>query len=163
MSHVYAAPTEQSAPQANPPNHIRRVAFATLAAVAVGGLGYLLGYQSASNAADDDRSVAAAAEAAQADARLSQAYEACTSSDSDDTVSLSDGGRTIVIDTRSEYGDPSGMDCVLSELDTPTSTRAAIGRTTSLMGVQDDDQDGISYSWSYHPDNGVNMVITLDD
>ena len=36
-----------------------------------------------------------------------------------------------------------------------------MGRTTAMMGVQDAKADGVEYSWSYHPDNGVNMVITL--
>jgi hypothetical protein len=31
-----------------------------------------------------------------------------------------------------------------------------------MMGTQDADNNGIHYSWSYHPDNGVNMVITVD-
>ena len=32
-----------------------------------------------------------------------------------------------------------------------------------MMGVQRGEDDGIHYGWSYHPDNGLNMVITLDD
>ena len=27
------------------------------------------------------------------------------------------------------------------------------------MGVQDAEDDGLAYSWSYHPDNGVDLVI----
>ncbi|SCX56391.1 hypothetical protein SAMN03159343_3403 [Klenkia marina] len=131
--------------------------------LAAGGLGYVLGHQAGTGDAAEASSVAAAAAAAEDDARLSTAYEACEGDDSTGTLTLSDQGRTIVVDTGSKYGSTAGMDCVLRELSTPQSTIAAIGRTTSLMGVQDDDQDGVTYSWSYHPDNGVNMVITLDD
>lgn len=91
---------------------------------------------------------------------LQVAYEDCTGRDSGDTLSLEDDGATIVVDTRSEYGDSSGMACVLRELDTPGSITAQMDRTTAMMGVQDARSAGIEYSWSYHPDNGVNMVIT---
>jgi hypothetical protein len=32
-----------------------------------------------------------------------------------------------------------------------------------MPGVQDAEHDGLEYSWSYHPDNGVDMVITATD
>ncbi len=35
-----------------------------------------------------------------------------------------------------------------------------MGRTTAMMDVQDAEHDGIEYSWSYHPANVVDMVIT---
>jgi hypothetical protein len=91
---------------------------------------------------------------------LEAAFEACKRRDSDRTLELQDSGETIVIDTGSEYGDPAGMNCVLKELDTPQSITAQMDRTTAMMGVQDAEDGGIEYSWSYHPDNGVNMVIT---
>jgi hypothetical protein len=81
-------------------------------------------------------------------------------SDTDDTLSLTDEGGTIVVDTRSEYGSVAGMDCVLEKLGTSESVKAEMGRTTAMMGVQEADEDGLHYSWSYHPDNGVDMVIT---
>jgi hypothetical protein len=165
VSHALAQPEQQSSDGGQPRRAVSGavVAAAAVCALAVGGLGYFLGYQSASNASEEASSVAAAAADAQADARLSNAYETCLPDDTGATVSLSDEGRTVVIDTRSEYGSVSGMQCIVGQLDTPESTIAAISRTTSMMGVQEDDHDGISYSWSYHPDNGLNMVITLDD
>jgi type II secretory pathway pseudopilin PulG len=144
------------------PRH--RAGLAIVAGIlAAGGVGFLLGHQAGMRDAAEAASLAAAAGAAEDDARLSTAYEACRGSDRGETMTLTDQGRTIVVDTRSEYGSPAGMQCVLQELATPQSTIAAISRTTSMMGVQDDDHDGVAYSWSYHPDNGVNMVITLDD
>lgn len=91
---------------------------------------------------------------------VESAFERCESRDTGNTLSLEDDGATIVVDTRSEYGDSSGMACVLNQLDTPQSITAQMDRTTAMMGVQDATSDGIEYSWSYHPDNGVNMVIT---
>ncbi len=93
---------------------------------------------------------------------MERAYIACASSDSENTISLEDEGATIVIDTRSEYGDTSGMACVLAQLDTPQSITAKMESTTSMMGLQNAEHEGVEYSWSYHPKNGVNMVITGD-
>ena len=76
-------------------------------------------------------------------------------------MTSADEGRSSLIDTRSEYGDPAAMDCVLRELDTPESVQAQIARTTSMMGVQEADHEGLHYSWTYHPDNGVNMTIEV--
>jgi hypothetical protein len=60
----------------------------------------------------------------------------------------------------SQYGSVAGLDCILQTLKTPESITAEIGRTTAMMGAQQADSGGLRYSWSYHPDNGVNMVIT---
>lgn len=164
-----SGPTPEPTPaQEQPTGRRAPVLSRAHAAVAVGvlvagGLGYLLGHQAGTGDAREASSVAAAAAAAEDDARLSTAYEACQGDDHTGTLTLSDQGHTVVVDTGSKYGSTAGMECVLEELATPQSIIAAIGRTTSLMGVQEDDHDGIAYSWTYHPDNGVNMVITLDD
>jgi hypothetical protein len=92
--------------------------------------------------------------------RLEQAYEACRrGSDPEKTLTLGDGGRTLVVDTESKRGSIAGLNCVLREVGTPQSIQAALERTTAMQGVQDAEHQGLSYSWSYHPDNGVNMVI----
>jgi hypothetical protein len=127
------------------------VGGAVVALLAAGGVGFALGRSSSGPSPSE------AAEAASAqESRLNSAFAACESRDSDKTLSLEDDGATIVIDTGSEYGDPFGMDCVLTELGTPQSIQAEMGRTTALMG----EHEGLTFSWSYHPDNGVNMVIT---
>ena len=107
-----------------------------------------------------EASASAAAAAAAERTRLEAVYETCRRQDVGSTLSLEDEGATIVIDTGSEYGDASGYLCVLERLDVPSSITAQMDRTTALMGVQDAEDEGIEYSWSYHPDNGVNMVIT---
>jgi hypothetical protein len=106
--------------------------------------------------AEASASAAAAAEVT----RLAAVYDRCTINDTGSTMSLEDDDSTIVIDTGSEYGDPTGYLCVIEELDVPSSITAQMDRTTAMMGVQEAEDDGIEFSWSYHPDNGVNMVIT---
>ncbi len=130
------------------------VAGAVVALVVAGGIGFALGRRSAGPSPEE-----AAGAVAEQESRLESAFAACESRDSDNTLSLEDEGGTIVIDT-GEYGDTFGMDCVLTQLDTPQSIQAQMGRTTAMMGVQEAEHEGIEYSWSYHPDNGVNMVIT---
>lgn len=118
-----------------------------------GGVGYALG-----RSADESPQAEAATE--DAETRLQAAYEGCRGRDTDDTLELADAGATILINTRSEYGSPAGMDCVLNAIGITASIEAQIGRTTSLMGVQEATHDDLELSWSYHPDNGVDMVIT---
>jgi hypothetical protein len=74
-----------------------------------------------------------------------------------------DVGATIVIDTGSKYGSVGGVTCVWSHLNTPSSVTEGVVSMTALQGQQSAAHEGISYSWSYHPDNGLNMVITLSD
>lgn len=123
--------------------------------VAAGAVGFVLGHGSGTAAA------AAASSSAQ-DARLSKAFNACESEDDAHTMQLGDGGRTIVVDTRNQYTSTQGVECVWSQLKTPQSIIANVGATTAMMGEQSAQSDGISYRWSYHPDNGLNMVITTN-
>ena len=74
-------------------------------------------------------------------------------------VKVYDGGHTAVIDTRSQYADIAGVACLLYGIDTPRSIIARIDSTTSLQGSQTARANGFTYRWSYHPDNGLNMVI----
>jgi hypothetical protein len=136
-------------------------AGALVLALVAGGIGYVLGHGAAIRSAAASASQAASASAATADARLQKAYDNCLSADGDThTLQLDDAGNTIVIDTRSQYTSTAGMDCVLQALGTPQSVIAEIGATTAMMGSRNASQDGLDYNWSYHPDNGVNMVIT---
>jgi hypothetical protein len=145
-------------PAGQPPRPRRALVVAGMAgAVLVAGVGgFALGR---STATDGESPIAAAEAAAASQVRLRDAYDSCSSRDTGSTLTLADGGDAIVVDTGSEYGSPTGMNCVLAELDTPQSITAQMGRTTAMMGVQDAEDDGLTYSWSYHPDNGVNMVI----
>jgi hypothetical protein len=91
--------------------------------------------------------------------KLQAAYDKCQSSDTDETLSIGDNGRTLMVDTRSKSGSLDGLVCVLYDVGTADYVTAAIDRTTALMGVQTEQDGDLGYSWSYHPDNGINMVI----
>lgn len=140
------------------------IGLGVLAAVVAGSgtVGYSLGHSAAERQRAEADATAASLAAATADSRISEAYRSCHLLDSG-TLEQGDGGDSIIVDTGSKYGSVVGMNCVLSALKTPASIKASIGNTTALMGSRDAEHDGISYSWSYHPDNGVNMVITYQD
>jgi hypothetical protein len=132
-----------------------------------GAVGFLIGQSSGKRAAMEAAAAAtsssAAASAAVKKSRLEETYDGCYGAESDSNLQLTDGGQTIVVDTGSQYGSTRGMNCVLITLETPESIKARISSTTAMMGVQDAEHDGLHYSWSYHPDNGVDMVITAVD
>lgn len=95
--------------------------------------------------------------------RFEAALETC---DLDDLAIflLGDDGNTLILDMAGEedigllsYDD---VDCVLSALDTPSSVRVLMGSTRALDGRQSAEWDGIEASWSYHPDNGLDVLLT---
>jgi len=92
--------------------------------------------------------------------KFSEAYKAC---DEPSGISVSDGGKTLSIDTRGndDYSgaDFSDMSCILDELKVPQYIRDDIEATNSLMGRQNAEFEGISMNWSYHPDSGANMTL----
>lgn len=132
-----------------------------LIALALIGLGVVIGRASDGGvtAEEDDSSTVAEAAAPEAP-RLKDAYDSCWKSGIGQTVQLGDGGTSIIVDTGSEYGSVDSVVCIMDEIETPQSVVAQVSSTTALMGVQEAEHDGFEYSWSYHPDNGLNMVIT---
>lgn len=94
--------------------------------------------------------------------RLQQACKDCSSADGIALVSLADKGNTIIVNTGSSSGSIGGVECVRRKLGTPESIKAEVASTNALQGRKTGTADGLSYSWSYHPDNGLNMVIKDD-
>jgi hypothetical protein len=86
------------------------------------------------------------------------AYDACNSPSG---VTVSDGGKSLIING---LGDESygatiyDTACVLTKIGTPTYILSNMETTNSLMGRQSAEFDGIVVSWSYHPDNGLDVV-----
>lgn len=106
-----------------------------------------------------------AATTAAADAVFADALEECGVPNNAD-AEVSDGGRTLTINVRGEE-DFSGisyaeMECIERALNTPQSVISHIGQTTSMDGRQSESWDGITMSWSYHPDRGLDSVYTFD-
>jgi hypothetical protein len=77
-------------------------------------------------------------------------------------VQIADEGHTLIIKTTGEDDLKGYLNylCVTNELGTPTAITSRIGETTSLMGQQQGKSDGLEYEWSYHPDNGLYVLIT---
>jgi hypothetical protein len=89
-----------------------------------------------------------------------QAYDSCSAPSG---VTVSDGGKTLIIDGQNEYyigATISDTVCVLNAVELPSYIRSNMETTNSLMGRQSDTfGDKIDVSWSYHPDNGLDIVI----
>lgn len=78
-----------------------------------------------------------------------------------------DDGRAIILDMRGEElfsGDLSYEDvvCVLDELDVPESIHTKMGATRSLDGRLSDSWAHYEASWTYHPDDGLDVLVELD-
>lgn len=89
-----------------------------------------------------------------------KAYDTCSSPSG---ITISDGGKTLIIDGQNEYyigADISDTVCVLTEVELPSYILSNMETTNSLMGRQSDTfGDKIDVSWSYHPDNGLDIVL----
>lgn len=78
---------------------------------------------------------------------------------------VADGGHTLVIDMRGqELGSGSlsatEVGCLLDALGTPAHVTSRMDSTRALDGMQDASWDGLTASWTYHPDDGLDIVIT---
>ncbi|GEC76440.1 hypothetical protein GCM10010213_25720 [Microbacterium maritypicum] len=97
------------------------------------------------------------------DGRLSEAYSFCGSPVG---TTIADENRTLTIDVKGNddsYGASyENQACILRALDAPSSVISHLEQTTSIDGRQTETWDGITSAWSYHPDRGSDMVITLD-
>ncbi|MEH0844951.1 hypothetical protein V6U81_21440 [Micromonospora sp. CPCC 205711] len=79
---------------------------------------------------------------------------------------LGDEGKTLTLrgDGKEAFGlSYSTLECYWSELDMPDSVKAEVGATRALDGRQAGAWGDIHASWSYHPDSGLQMILTLSD
>lgn len=76
-----------------------------------------------------------------------------------------DEGHAIELDTKGKdvfdtgTSDYLAYTCMLTELGVPESTQQKIGRTRALDGTQSHSWGDMQASWSYHPDDGANVLI----
>ena len=95
---------------------------------------------------------------------ITAAVEACEVEDNR-WISIGDKGQSLSMDSFGEESDGADFTdifCVLDELDTPDSVIKRINSTRALDGRQSADWDGLSASWGYHPDNGLDIVIEVE-
>jgi hypothetical protein len=76
---------------------------------------------------------------------------------------LGDGDHSLSLDGQGEK-DYSGLpmqkiDCVLNNIHVPDFIRAEMGKTRALDGTQRESWDNFSVSWTYHPDDGLNVGL----
>lgn len=81
---------------------------------------------------------------------------------------LAADGSYLSLDTNwldiDDYFDSDAYDAlgdIISALDLPQSLLAEMGETRSIDGRQTADYDDISVSWSYHPDNGLEVIFKV--
>jgi hypothetical protein len=81
--------------------------------------------------------------------------------DCDTTGEVEDDGSTLLLDAQA-YGETTfeDLDCVLEGLDAPQSVVAEVESTRALDGRQSSKWDGFAATYTFHPDSGMNMVIT---
>lgn len=134
------------------------VGLVLLAAIAATGI--FMARQAAEEQAIKDAAVAqkAAQEAVLRDAASECGLVAA------DGVDIGDGGRTISFDTRGAE-DSSGASfedvaCILVAVDTPDAVISRIDATRALDGTQTANWGSISASWGFHPDRGMQLVLT---
>jgi hypothetical protein len=79
---------------------------------------------------------------------------------------ISDEGHSLTIESKGE-DDISGLDyealfCIMDELGAPKAVTSHMEQTTSMDGRQTETWDDITISFSYHPDRGMDSVLTID-
>lgn len=104
-------------------------------------------------------SVAPSAEAVVTSTQLRLAYNGCGGAE------LADGDHTMIIDSEGEElgsGTATIYDayCILESLDTPQSVIAQMEATRALDGMQTAQWNEFEASWTYHPDAGLDVIIT---
>lgn len=83
-------------------------------------------------------------------------------------VVVADGGHSMIVDAAGEdFGsgdvDFGELDCIISAVDTPASVKSKMYETRSLDGRQEGEWGDISASWSYHPDDGLDIIFELHE
>ena len=100
------------------------------------------------------------------DSRLSDAIASCGYEDSSG-VTLAEDGQTLLFDGRGDedyFGaDFSDVECLLTALEAPSTIYQQMLRTSSLMGLQNANWDGISVSWSYHPNSSLFATFKIGE
>lgn len=118
--------------------------------------GLLIGLSAGSNAENDSL----APEESVAVMPLKSAITKCSASNADG-VEEGDEGKSLTITGYGLLRGPTSaqFECLTDALDMPDSVRSRISATRALDGRQTAAWDGLSVSWTYHPDSGLNMVF----
>lgn len=159
-----------SAPRSSAADPVRRRWLIPVVAGVLGiALGAVLGSLVTANviAARQQSAAEVAAEVAEAAKRdfFDDAAKRCGLTGS---VEIADEGRTMIVDGEGEdigSGDVglSDLECIIDAVDTPASVKELMYSTRSLDGRQSGEWEGVSASWGYHPDDGLDIIFELED
>ncbi|MGO2634635.1 MAG: hypothetical protein ACTII7_10220 [Galactobacter sp.] len=131
--------------------------------VGAGVMGGIWGITS-SHGADSSTNKTSAVDSAQE--RLAAAVEECgiTTGDfasiEEDSVTLDAVGKYDFTADGITYDD---VTCLFEKTGARDSMMDKIGQTRALDGRQEDAWGGFKASWTYHPDDGLNLVIEIQD
>lgn len=76
---------------------------------------------------------------------------------------VEDDGASLIIDGDDSPDSIASTVCLLQRIDVPDSTISLMQGTTAMMGRQTDEWDGYEAAWTYHPDNGLDIVVKAAD
>jgi hypothetical protein len=93
---------------------------------------------------------------------LTEVAESCDSPN----IEVEDAGKTLIIDGEGE--ESTGAEMVdealaLALLDIPSSVSGRMDNTRALDGMQTASWGNYEASWTYHPDEGLDVVVTEAD
>jgi hypothetical protein len=79
-------------------------------------------------------------------------------------ASIKDDGKTLILNHKGEE-EKLGLSiddfaCVLLKLELPSSITAKMDSTRAMDGRQSGSWDDFEISWAYHPDDGLDTIIT---
>ncbi|MCK9792320.1 hypothetical protein M1843_00990 [Isoptericola sp. 4D.3] len=157
-------PPPQDAPlHAYRTNDERRFGRGTVVAAALGGMVVGASVVALALSLGEAAPAGDAADAEQGAPAFATAYGDCGPSDG---LELVDDGTTLALDVQGEedFGGASytTVDCVLGALETPSRITELMNSTRALDGRQAGTWDGISATWSYHPDTGLDLLLTVE-
>lgn len=78
-------------------------------------------------------------------------------------LTIADQGHTLVIDGDGDYKSPGASlattVAVLTYLEAPAAVVSRMSNTRALDGMQEGSWGDFTASWTYHPDNGLDLII----
>lgn len=96
---------------------------------------------------------------------IEKALDSCNSAletwasvgDNGDTLTIDGQGKDDAADTKASITSEA---CILSALDVTDAIVSEMDSTTAMMGRQEGTWGKHSISWTYHPDNGLDFIVT---
>lgn len=97
----------------------------------------------------------------QAQQQISDALDTCGIRDSIG-VEVTDGGAGVIFSSTGLYGvDFGDIECFGDGIGMPQHVRSEMYQTRALDGRQEAEWDVFAASWSYHPDDGLDVVFSV--